>query len=194
MTTICAWCQRLLPPAPPSADGQSPAGLCPDCARRLHDEQPVALADLVNEFRVPVLAVDDDVVVLAVNEAARVNFNLTTVATTGRRYGDIIECVHAREPGGCGRTVHCPGCTMRRTVVDTAADGNPRHHVLALQSIRTPHGVKLISYRISTQAVGKTVLVTIGPERVRPRRRRPAENATAGDRPAAGYAESVETP
>lgn len=176
MTTICAWCQRPLPTAAaPAAEGFS-TGLCPDCARRLQDERPIALADLVDEFTAPVLAVNDDVVVLAANDAARANFNLTTVVMVGRRCGDVIECVHAREPGGCGRTIHCPGCTLRRTVVKTAADGRPRHNVRALQSIATPQGVKLAPFRISTQAVGTVVLVTIAPESAR---RRPSQPSSS---------------
>ncbi|HUL54055.1 MAG TPA: hypothetical protein VLT83_11660 [Opitutaceae bacterium] len=192
MTTLCAWCQRPLLPAPASADGAGPAGLCPDCARRLQDERPIALADLVNEFAVPVLAVTDDVVVLAANDAARANFNLTAVEMTGRRGGDIIECVHARQPGGCGRTVHCPGCTLRQTVVATAADGKPRRRVRAVQSVATAQGVKLRTFRLSTQAIGGTVLVTIAPESASPSRRRSAR-AAAGKTAIIPWAEPAGT-
>lgn len=149
--------------------------MCPDCVRRSQGERPVVLADLLNEFTVPVLAIDDDVVVLAANDAARTAFNLTAVARTSRRIGDIVECVHAREPSGYGRTIHTTGCALRKTVAVTAADGRPRDGVPAYQSVCTPRGVKLI-FRISTQAVGNFGLATIGP----------------GDRESAGDAISAE--
>lgn len=123
----------------------------------------MVLADLLNEFTVPVLAIDDDVVVLVANDAARAAFNLTAVERMSRRIGDIVECVHAREPGGCGRTIHCTGCALRKTVADTAADGKPRDGVPAFQSDHTPRGVELTLFRISTQAMGNFVLATIGP-------------------------------
>ena len=163
MSPICAWCQKPLPPVEAFLDRPSFPGMCPDCARRSQGERPVALADLLNEFAVPVLAVDDDVVVLAANDAARTVFNLTAAEGLSRRVGDIVECVHAREPGGCGRTVHCSGCALRRAVTDTAADGRPRDGVPAYQSVHTSRGVELTLFRISTQAVGNIVLATIGP-------------------------------
>ena len=190
MTDVCAWCQQ--PVTPDSSGGEVFAGLCPECARRSQEDRPVALSDLVNEFPVPVLAVDDDVAVLAANDAARTAFNLTPVEMTGRRVGDIVECVHAREPGGCGRTIHCTGCAFRRTVEATAADGISRHDVPALQSIHTSQGVRLKSFRISTQVVGKFVLVTIGSGPARPPRRRPGRIAAGGDRRASDWADPAE--
>jgi hypothetical protein len=79
----------------------------------------------------------------------------------GYRGGDVFECAYARLPEGCGKTVHCSGCTIRNTVIKTFATG--------INYIRTPaflfknsnRKVKKYDLYISTEKVGDIVLLRI---------------------------------
>ena len=79
----------------------------------------------------------------------------------GQLLGDVIECVNAQTPEGCGRTIHCSGCTIRRMVTATHQDGRPRQSVEADQLVMRAGSVVPVRYSISTQKVGNAVLLII---------------------------------
>jgi hypothetical protein len=75
--------------------------------------------------------------------------------------GDVFECAYARLPGGCGRTAHCSGCTIRQTVMDTVRTGQGHLRAPAYLNRATPDGVQRIPLTISTERVGDFVLLRI---------------------------------
>jgi hypothetical protein len=95
------------------------------------------------------------------NKHARRMFGGGISRLDGRRGGEVIECVHAREPGGCGGTLHCKSCTIRRTVLDTFATGRSFVRVPAYPDVQTESGVKTLNVWISTEKVGTFVLLQI---------------------------------
>ena len=123
MKKICAWCGTWL-----IKDGEEDVrrtdtvvshGICRNCLTNVQFQAGVKLQELLDALEAPVVAVDSDVVLKVVNDKARVLFGKTPEAIIGHRGGEVFECAHARLPGGCGRTMHCSGCTVRRTVTDT---------------------------------------------------------------------------
>ena len=85
----------------------------------------------------------------------------------GLRAGAVFECANARLPGGCGRTVHCSGCALRRTVTDTFTTGRSHLRVPAYLRRRRNEGAVTVSLLITTEKVGGVVLLRIdhvGPE------------------------------
>ena len=73
----------------------------------------------------------------------------------------MVECAHATEPGGCGQTVHCKGCALRRSVEHTHATGEPLRGVHAYQEIRTPNGIRTAWFELTTERAGDLVLLRI---------------------------------
>ncbi|MDT8070726.1 MAG: hypothetical protein ROO76_21405 [Terriglobia bacterium] len=45
--------------------------------------------------------------------------------------GNVVECRHSREQAGCGKTVHCSGCVLRKTMETTNETGDPAFMVPA---------------------------------------------------------------
>jgi PAS domain-containing protein len=90
-------------------------------------------------------------------------------AIIDRLGGEVISCIYSTLPGGCGRTEHCVGCTIRGAVDETRASGQSTVGIPAFAYIRTLDGqvVKLL-LKVSTEAVDGLVLlrvddVTTGP-------------------------------
>jgi hypothetical protein len=75
--------------------------------------------------------------------------------------GDVFECEYAKLPGGCGETIHCSGCTIRRTVTKTLQTGESQHQVPAYLNQATPDGTQQVHLLISTEKVENVVLLQI---------------------------------
>ena len=74
----------------------------------------------------PTVVVDGDVRVLLANREAR---KMLGHAGDGsqlllRRGGDVLHCLNAEGPGGCGRQAACSGCVIRRSVTRAVETGS----------------------------------------------------------------------
>ena len=92
-----------------------------------------------------------------VNQAAARALNKPPHQLFGLLGGDAMECVFARRPEGCGRTVHCKTCSIRRAVLATAEQGVGLDH--APLQFTTIEGTKPLT--ISTQKVGELVRIQL---------------------------------
>jgi len=163
MRRICAWCQTDLGEIESEANSENTIthGICPACATRLCSENGEPFMDFLDRLGVPVLLVGPDVNVLTGNKPARDLLGKGLGNIEGRRGGEVIECVHASQPGGCGQTVHCKSCTIRNTVLETFETGKSFEHVQAFPDIQLGEDVKTMSLEISTEKVADVVLLRI---------------------------------
>jgi hypothetical protein len=79
----------------------------------------------------------------------------------GKLLGDVFECANATLPGGCGRTVHCSGCAIRKAVEQTWETGTPQVRVPATLQARDATALPVVALEISTEKVGEQVLLRI---------------------------------
>ncbi len=163
MKKVCAWCKADLGDIPSSIHPPDMIthGICPTCRDRLAHETGETLRDFLDRLEVPVLLVEREARVLGANSQAQALLGKKMPEIENRLSGNVIECVHAHEPGGCGGTIHCKSCTIRKTVRDTYSSGEPHVNVPAYQDIRTPAAVKQFRFLISTEKVGDYVMLRI---------------------------------
>ncbi|HVP39676.1 MAG TPA: PAS domain-containing protein [Candidatus Saccharimonadales bacterium] len=162
----CAWCGRDMGPGDHPAGNPVTPGVCPECQRRCFPSPARdKLQRPLDRLPAPVVVVDGDARILGANRAAREMFPGAAEDLPGPRVGDALECVHAREPGGCGGTVHCRSCAIRNLVADTLAHDRGHEDVPATRDILTPTGSEPAGFRITTEKFGGLVLLRI--ERVR---------------------------
>jgi PAS domain-containing protein len=102
----------------PTVDAMAGA-VCDGCARRLLAECGVELGRYLEGLGSPVMLVDPDGVVVAASPQALEKLGMDASEVEGRLCGDVFRCVNASLPGGCGKTVHCHKCRLRRCVVAT---------------------------------------------------------------------------
>jgi PAS domain-containing protein len=163
MKIICAWCDKVLGGKNPgtTADEVVSHGICPECVREMLAPMAVPMTAFLDRFPAPIFFVDVDGRITAANNKAYSLLNKEPDEVDGRLGGDAFECVYAKLPGGCGKTVHCKTCTIRITVLDTMQTGTNHHHVPAYPDLHLITGDRRIQFYISTQKAGDWVFLII---------------------------------
>ncbi len=133
MKVLCAACGASLDKGTPeSADGGEVShGLCPDCSQRLLAQVGIPLQEYLEGIPIPTVVWTEDGLIRGANRAARGLLGNPLAEAMGRFAGEVFECGCATLPEGCGRTVHCSGCAIRKTVMTTAKTGKRLRRVPA---------------------------------------------------------------
>ena len=127
MKTVCAWCGELIRSGSPPVSH----GICAPCRQQFFREEGVPLQAFIDSFSFPVLVLGNSLQPVAVNKSEAANSFLNSQIAPNTTIGNVVECEHSREPEGCGRTIHCSGCVLRKTVEQTHRTGDPAFMVPA---------------------------------------------------------------
>ena len=76
-------------------------------------------AFILKTMPLAVMIVNSDVRVQAINEAAQDFLCTSSEEAHLKRCGDVLKCVHACGPGGCGGAVSCSKCVLRKSVLES---------------------------------------------------------------------------
>lgn len=144
-----------------AAAGNVTHGICSHCALEVTSGVPRTAGEILDLIGEPVFLIDDNGVVQGANRAASEMLNKELPGIKGQLGGDVFECSYARQPEGCGRTVHCKTCAIRNIVMDTLHSGHGFDKVPAFQSIDTEDGPVTMRFVITTEKVGEQVLLRI---------------------------------
>jgi PAS domain-containing protein len=161
---ICAWCGAALDPQSASLEADAPVthGICPSCVVGMRMERAHSLPDFLERLDGPVMLVDGDGVALEANSRAYAVLGKERPRVAGHRGGEVIDCLYADLPGGCGASEHCrTGCVIRRSVTHTVTTGQPVVRATAEQQVHSPEGNRLKRFLISTEQVAGMVLLRI---------------------------------
>lgn len=108
---------------------------------------------LLDAIDVPVFVVDDDVRLLAMNDAAKEMFGLREDAFYLRRGGEVLHCLRADDvPEGCGHGPHCGTCVIRNSVAASLKGSQVSRRRMKLQR-RTETGTREQEVLISARAL-----------------------------------------
>lgn len=72
---------------------------------------------ILSEMPLPVAIANSKVEVEAINIAAQNFFCLSSDEAHLRRCGEVLKCIHASQPEGCGGTPACKNCVLRNSVL-----------------------------------------------------------------------------
>lgn len=161
MRKICAWCKTDLGDRSAFSDDVVTHGICRTCADGLISQMGTSLQRFLDGLGVPVLVVDESRMVKTANGHARKILGKELSEIEGYKGGDVIECVNAALPEGCGNTVHCKACAIRQTVMETYTTGKGQSHVPAYPDVQTSSGPRRVRYQISTEKVQNVVLLRL---------------------------------
>jgi PAS domain-containing protein len=159
MRRLCSWCKKELD-ADHTAGGPVVEGMCAECAAS-SAFQVEPLRDLLDRLPTAVLAVDGRGRILGASSRAAALLQHEPDWIEGRLTGDVMSCAYAERPEGCGQTVHCDGCTIKRAVDHTRKTGEASTETLAFAYVHGPRGVGRVWYRISTERIAGLVLLQI---------------------------------
>jgi PAS domain-containing protein len=163
MKVVCAWCDKGLGKKDPGSMGDEVIshGICPECAKKMLTPMAMPMTAFLDRFPAPVFLMDGDGRVIAANSKAYSLLGKKPGDVDGQLGGDAFECVYAKLPGGCGKTVHCKACAIRLTVTDTAQTGQSHFRVPAYPDLHLVTDDKRIQFYISTRKVGDSVFLII---------------------------------
>jgi hypothetical protein len=120
MIVICSYCRKFIREKEPLANKNDSHGMCNDCYEsRMKQLKGLSFDEYLEGFDVPVLIVDIEGRIVAANSNALGLIDKPWAEVKGFLGGEALECIYSRLPEGCGNTVHCPACTIRRLVEKT---------------------------------------------------------------------------
>lgn len=160
MKVLCSYCGKLVRTLDEESIGVS-HGVCDGCLPLLAADLGIPLSDFVEQLGIPVLVVDENLRVTAANAAARRLAPGLQGDFRGLLCGEVIGCGHSFEPGGCGGTVHCLSCVIRKAVEETFCTGTPCRDVPAFPDIQLFREDRDVQFLVSTRKVGPFVELKI---------------------------------
>ena len=137
------------------------ATLCPRCIDYFELQEVADICQYLENLPAPILVVDGGNVVRGANTLACKTVSKDLPHILNLRGGDVFECANAHLPGGCGRTVHCSGCTVRKAILDTLSTGKALSGV-SVEVLQNVGGKdRRVPFKISTQRLSNCVLLQI---------------------------------
>jgi hypothetical protein len=133
---ICAWCSRDMGDVHTAQPENAIShGICRDCLDNLTFQGGVTIQTYIDSISIPiiVLAIQRGrAIVRAVNKRASLTLRKQPEEMVQHLAGNVFECAYARHPEGCGGTVHCSACAIRKSVLRTFETGEPQRMVPAV--------------------------------------------------------------
>jgi hypothetical protein len=126
MKIVCSYCEAHLGHKEPLDDPSVSHGMCVPCLDHFRRQwRGLSLSEYLDDFTSPVVVVDGSGRTIAANRPMGEWLGRGTEEMAGLLGGEALECVNARKPGGCGKTVHCRTCAIRNSVRATFETGQP---------------------------------------------------------------------
>lgn len=116
----------------------------------------------------PILLVDGTGRVLAMNQQLADLIGADAKGTVGLLGGEAMACVHSRLPEGCGRTVHCRECAVRRSVETVARTGKAMKRVSAYLDTAMGRIDMKVSAKPAKAGIVQVTIEEMGAPRPRP--------------------------
>lgn len=163
MRQVCAWCGKEMGTYATDTESRKTIthGICDTCAYHIIAQAGMPLQEYLDGLHAPVLVVNGDGIVETANAQARDILQKEPSQIEGQAGGDVFECAYARLPEGCGNTIHCAGCTIRRTVMHTHQTGESHTREPAVLNWESANETQQIPFLISTEKVGDVVLLRV---------------------------------
>lgn len=163
MKKVCAWCSKDLGTAADEKHDENAIshGICRDCIDKYFGPTKMKLNEFLDKIAAPVVVIGENSEITSANTRAQKYVNKEFSEMQGQQPGDIFECLYAQHDEGCGNTVHCSGCTLRNTIMDTHETGKSNIKVPATLNKSYEHDSKNIEMYISTEKVKDLVLLRI---------------------------------
>lgn len=164
MKAVCSFCNTEISPGT-SPDDPVTHGVCPACYKRILADHGFNVKKILNQLDAPVFLVDADVNILAANASALALAGKPIALVQDTLCGDVLDCINAFQPDGCGRTALCPDCTFRNTVNETYATGRPVTRRPAALIRKTLNTSETLDFLVSTWKDGNVVMLRLRPVR-----------------------------
>ena len=162
MKIVCSFCNAEIKAGESPVDPVS-HGVCKSCYTRIFEDFGFNMNKFLDLLEAPVFLVDRDVNILSASTSALAMVEKPAPLIIGHLCGEVLRCINASRPKGCGKTEFCPDCTFRNTVNETYKTGQPvtrRPAILVRKSEKITENINIL---VSTRKDGKVVLLRLEP-------------------------------
>ncbi|HET7438563.1 MAG TPA: hypothetical protein VFJ56_03635 [Nitrospira sp.] len=163
MKLRCAWCGGPIerPGHIETLDVGTSHGMCSTCSEALaREERGLSLQEHLDSILLPVLVIDESNTVAGMNATARALFG-NAIDQESHYLGRVFDCLHSRSSEGCGRSIHCSGCAIRRSIMRTFDTGEAQTSVPATLSRSSPDQLSEAVLAVTTIKIGGLVLLRL---------------------------------
>jgi ferredoxin len=139
-------------------------GICRNCLDNMTFQAGVTMQTYIDSMSVPIMVIDvrrGRAIVKAVNKRASLALRKQPEEMVQHLAGNVFECAYARHPEGCGGTIHCSACTIRRSVLRTFETGEPQSMVPAMLRLEQGEMPCQIAMYITTVKADDMVMLRI---------------------------------
>ena len=158
----CVWCSPEVGQSEGGADAQT---VCGCCAEHFTLPPDGPLQRHLDGLAHPVLVIDlhagTYLITRAVNRQACLWLNKAPEEIVQHLSGNVIGCVYARLAEGCGATIHCKDCTIKRAVAQTIETGEPQVKVPATLHQGDPACPSVLDLSLTALKSGKLVMLRV---------------------------------
>jgi PAS domain-containing protein len=162
MSLICSICRNTMGASTGGALEGNQFCLCDDCRREFESRNSTHnFSGVLERYSEPVLVVDATGRLLACNRLAEGAVGRPIASLLGLQPGEVLECKHASEAAGCGKTEHCGACALRLALNYTVKNGRGCEHMPATLECTHKGKPAVRRFTLSTQKVGDMVRVLL---------------------------------
>lgn len=158
MKVLCSYCHKYLDEKDPLGDNNVTHTMCPTCFDYFSRQwRGLPLNQYLDGFDCPVLIVNGEGRMVSANLLASQMLGKAEPEIIGLLGGEAMECQFSRLSDGCGNTIHCETCTIRRIIMQTRTSGE----AIKNAPVKLRKNGRLIDLIISTDYVEGLVKVII---------------------------------
>jgi hypothetical protein len=187
MKLACSRCEKKLGEKEPLNDPRTEKTMCVDCLEFLEREwRGMTVGDYLDSVDAPVMLVDSERRMVSCNKKAEKVLGKSRGVMKGLMAGEFLECHNSILSEGCGKSIHCSACTIRKSIEGTIKTGESVKEQPAYFNTME-RGVPVVKHiKVSTEKEGNFVRLQIqgigdhllkGPEKAEEPEPKTAESA-----------------
>lgn len=120
----CTVCKGKLEEPERKVDRPITQGLCSLCRSHVATSHKCHVHPFLEGLPLSTFVFSADGRVQCANRAGRTLLKKDQEGIASFLKGEVFGCKHASRPEGCGKTVHCGGCSFREALENTLSNGN----------------------------------------------------------------------
>ena len=162
MKLVCSRCEKKLGEKEPLKDIRTEMTMCVECLEFLEKEwRGMTVGDYLDTVDAPVMLVDSERRMVSCNKKAEKVLGKSRGIMKGLMAGEFLECHNSVLSEGCGKSIHCSACIIRKSIESTVKTGESVKETTAYLNTME-HGVPVVRHiKVSTEKEGNMVRLQI---------------------------------
>ena len=162
MKLVCSRCRKNLGEKEPVKDTATEITMCVECLEFLDKQwRGMTVGDYLDTLDAPIMLVNAERRMVSCNKKAEKVLGKSRGIMRGLMAGEFLECHNSIMSEGCGKSIHCSACVIRKSIEGTIKTGEPVKEEPAYFNT-VEHGVPVVRrIQVSTEKEGNMVRLQV---------------------------------